>query len=475
MSAILKANPYHAADGKFSSATGKVNVTESAGTGMSFTTLAVQNDKGAVVGELQMSEKDGANTYQIRESRVDEDARGAGHGKALYRAAFAQASKKNMSLTSDLAVSDSADRVWQSLQKEGYPVTRNPGAKFENGKWYAHKSLDIAGIDLTIPSGEPMWTFSGKAAKKQDFMGVLKANPYHDGKGRFAPKDGAGSKVTATGSFNDKKPLSDHFAKYDDPKTSVDTVLAKFTPAERAEIALATKRSQEAPTSKSLFTDKTGEYTAERQKLHNAIVDDYLNAASIRAATPPKGEAPTFIVLGGRGGSGKSSFTYNDKKDEEAKVKEFDSKKFLILDSDAIKDRLKPPYAGWNAFSVHEESSDIFEHITSEAKRRGLNLLHDTTLRGKSVESTIEQFKGDGYKVEGHYMFVPRQISAERAVGRYLGRNAENRGRLVPVDVILGNTENEKNFDYLKKHFDKWSAYDNQGTAPKLISRGKKK
>jgi len=84
--------------------------------------------------------------------------------------------------------------------------------------------------------------------------------------------------------------------------------------------------------------------------------------------------------------------------------------------------------------------------------------------------------KKRGYRIEGHYMHVPREVVATRAVERYLGKGPTGRKRLVPVDVILDNTNNEKNFDSMKKYFDKWSAWDNQvqkGELPKLISRSK--
>jgi len=43
--------------------------------------------------------------------------------------------------------------------------------------------------------------------------------------------------------------------------------------------------------------------------------------------------------------------------------------------------------------------------------------------------------------------------------------------RLVPVPILLSMRDNEKSFEQAKKLFDNWSVYDNQGSAPKLISR----
>jgi predicted ABC-type ATPase len=274
--------------------------------------------------------------------------------------------------------------------------------------------------------------------------------------------------------------LSDHYDLYDDPDVTQDTLLSALSREDREEVLLAIKMAETQPTS---LQDPTivhqdgphaGEFTDERRALHKQIIDDILSDANIEAATPATGEAPTFVVLGGRGGSGKSSFTWGTDKDgniKEPKVNEFDSRKYLVLDSDAIKERLKPPYKGWNAYSVHEESSVLFDAITQSAAEMGLNFIHDATLKSDGVRSTIEYAKASGYRVEGHYMFVPRQVSAQRAIGRYLGKGPKARGRLVPPEIILGNTRNERNFDALKPEFDKWSAYDNQGAAPVLIER----
>lgn len=281
---------------------------------------------------------------------------------------------------------------------------------------------------------------------------VFKRNPYHDTEGRFTSKEKAV-----------EPKLADYFKKFDNPDVTATDILANFTPEERGEIAVARMRAESAPTSKQLYT-RNGHYTAARRALHAKIINEILSEENIKRTTPPEGTAPRFVVLGGRGGSGKSAFT-------NGKIKEFDASKYLVLDSDAIKDRLRPPYQGWNAHSVHEESSNIFDTVTQIAKSLRLNIVHDATLKSNSVESAVKAFKEDGYGIDGHYMFVPRQVSADRAVKRYLSKGKGQRGRLVPVDVILQNTRNEENFDNLKQHFDNWSAYDNQGAAPKLIGR----
>lgn len=265
--------------------------------------------------------------------------------------------------------------------------------------------------------------------------------------------------------------LSAHFKKFDNQNITPKDILSNFEPELADEIASKIKEVNAlTPTIDEYSQDKDGHkvWDKEREKLHNEIINSFLTPEAIERATPKDGK-PTFIILGGRGGSGKSAFT-------NGKLKEFDAENFIVLDSDEIKKRLKPPYQGWNAAQVHAESSYVFDVITSLMKNRGLNFIHDSTLKTKGVERVIMEMKKSGYEIQGHYMHVPREVSATRAVKRYLGNGPNDRKRLVPIEVILDNTENEKNFDSMKKHFDKWSAWDNQvpkGELPKLISRKK--
>ena len=158
------------------------------------------------------------------------------------------------------------------------------------------------------------------------------------------------------------------------------------------------------------------------------------------------------------GNSGKSWFN----------GKVYDPEKNVVLDSDEIKQQL-PEYKGWNAFEVHEESSDILEKAAAMAKAYGLNIVIDATM--KTTSSAVERvldFKKAGYKIEAHYMHAPRQVSAERAVKRFTGPT----GRYVPVGVVLSNVSNEKTFDAVKQYASIWSFRDSSGNPPpKLVSK----
>jgi hypothetical protein len=145
-----------------------------------------------------------------------------------------------------------------------------------------------------------------------------------------------------------------------------------------------------------------------------------------------------------------------------------------VLDPDEIKQRL-PEYKGWNANEVHEESADIMDGLLDYARAKGLNVVVDATLKSlPQAMARLEAFKGAGYETEAHYMHLPRQVAAERAVQRFLTDKNDGSGRFVPPHVVLANTANERNFDEVRKHVDRWSFYDNHNRTkeegPKLIS-----
>lgn len=265
------------------------------------------------------------------------------------------------------------------------------------------------------------------------------------------------------GSIGAKEPTgfsaAAHFKEHDAPdQATVEGVLSAFPPDTSEKMARIVDRLRGVTETKTAHM-KDGAYTPERQALHADILGKFLSQDAVRNATPSEGENPTFTILGGRGGSGKSWFN----------GKVFDPKKAIVLDADEIKHML-PEYEGWNAFQVHEESGDLFDAITEKAKALGLNIVHDATMKtpGKAV-ALVKGFKEAGYKVAAHYMHLPRAEAAKRAVKRFLGPT----GRFVPPEVILGNTQNEAAFDQVKDLADTWSFRDNQnrdGNGPTLIA-----
>ena len=206
-------------------------------------------------------------------------------------------------------------------------------------------------------------------------------------------------------------------------------------------------------------------YSKERQKLHEKIFDYYFSEEKIKNATPKNGEKPKLVMLGGRAGAGKSWFTSDDglyNKDE-----------FVVLDADAIKTgvydedgkELCPPlpeYEGWNAQTVHEESSDLNKMLIAEAKRLGVNIIIDGTMN--SVEKSVKQiqdFKDAGYFTSCDYMFTPMQESMKRACGRFKTKKGDYSGRFVPLGIMTDMTKNEDAFEAVKDIVDRYSFRDN--------------
>lgn len=157
---ILKANSNHDELGRFSSKENAVaySVSESSGAdGSQWVTIADSNGRGSI----QLSSKE-AGVYQVRESLVELAHRGRGVGKALYKKAMDYAEKHNADLTSDEALSESANRVWESLARDGYRVSRQPDVRLSNGKLRSFEDQEFAGVKVSMPTGIPPWRFHGK-------------------------------------------------------------------------------------------------------------------------------------------------------------------------------------------------------------------------------------------------------------------------------------------------------------------------
>ncbi len=255
---------------------------------------------------------------------------------------------------------------------------------------------------------------------------------------------------------------AEYYKTFDKNVTEDEIIKAVDPNAKRVIEDFEKKVAQITPTDK-IYRDANGFWDQDRvENVHDEIVKKILTPEVIQR-TKPRG-TPTYVVLGGRGGSGKSWLTSADGPVDESK--------FLVLDSDSIK-ALLPEYKGWNAFEVHEESSYLFDKITRVAQTMGLNVVHDMTLKSpKSAVKRVNSFHQSGYKIEGHYMYLPRQEAAKRAVYRAINPESQ---RYVPINIILNNTENEKVFDSLIQYFSKWSMYDNnvpRGTLPQFVAGG---
>lgn len=216
-----------------------------------------------------------------------------------------------------------------------------------------------------------------------------------------------------------------------------------------------------------------GEYTPERKKIQDDIINKLF--VDIENKLPAKGEKPKLVILGGRGGSGKSHFTKGDNA-------QYPASKFVVIDPDSFKEQLPEykdlvdkgsKYAGLNAWEVHEESSDMKKDALRTAMLFGANTVLDGTLaKTKSVLKVIDEFEKAGYDVEGAYMHLPREKSTARGILRGMGNNET--GRMVPPKQLLGMKNNEDNFEELMPRFKKWTIYNNDvpmGEKPKLVAK----
>jgi predicted ABC-type ATPase len=269
----------------------------------------------------------------------------------------------------------------------------------------------------------------------------------------------------------DKFSAADFAKQHDDPNASAESIMAAHPPEVRERAAKTVEKlGTVKPTDQEHSQD--GVWNPERAAMHRKIIFDgvevkgkkvpgLLSNERVKAATPAPGQKPTFIALGGRGGSGKSTLNGKVYQEENA----------IVLDADHIKGML-PEYAGWNAHQVHEESGHILDTVLAMAKILGVNVVLDATMKtGKTLEDKINSFKDAGFRTEAHYMHLPRQEAAKRAMSRFAGGGET--GRYVPPEVVLGNTENEANFDKIKNNVDAWSFHDNNRSkeeGPKLIS-----
>lgn len=191
-----------------------------------------------------------------------------------------------------------------------------------------------------------------------------------------------------------------------------------------------------------------GEYTSERKQLHNQIIDKVLTG------TTPSTE-PTFILMGGLPGSGKSSI-----------VKEMALDNYVRIDSDAIKMAL-PEYAGWNAALLQLEADDVIGKLMVRAASERRNVLLDGTMKTYEKANRLTDVMANlGYKIGVVFSDVAPEEAIQRAITRY-----QKAGRFVdPLAIAAHDHQNIASYHRLKNEVDFARLYDNneRGAAPKL-------
>lgn len=355
------------------------------------------------------------------------------------------------------------------------PAKTYPVQEFRDGEWHYTRNLLLAAARRARLQGRDDIARKADAIRAREFGSADDAE-FEESKhprgqpgnaGQFGSGGGSKKEDTDIELSRSETPATDLLNSETDDSVTADSLLAAQSQETRDAIAAAEAKIAEGTPTNALvadggFKNPDGTYTAEREALHQEIVSKILSPAAIAAATPPEGTAPTYTMIGGRGGSGKSWLTRKDGP--------VDARSAIVLDNDALKGMF-PEYHGWNAALLHEESSHVFGMIDRAAREMGLNVVHDATMKTASnARAFVEAYKNAGYNVEGHYMFLPPDQAAQRAIDRFTGTN----GRYVPPAYVLGSRTNEKTFDQVKSGFSKWSVYNNnvpRGESPRLVAK----
>lgn len=207
--------------------------------------------------------------------------------------------------------------------------------------------------------------------------------------------------------------------------------------------------------------DGSHSFTADRQALHDRIVESSL-AGKIPVARPQ------YNVLGGGGGSGKTTLI------KSGRVPLLTNRNSVMVNADDIKEKL-PDYVSMNARGdkraaayVHEESSYLAKRTQAAAFERGLNVTLDGTGDGKlsGLQGKIQAGKDAGYTVNGIYVTVPSDVAVARAEAR-----GARTGRFVP-ETVLRRTHAAVSDIYGKayKDFDTAEVFDMSERTPNRLS-----
>lgn len=175
------------------------------------------------------------------------------------------------------------------------------------------------------------------------------------------------------------------------------------------------------------FQDAQGNWTPERQALHQAIIDSHFVGKTPVAA-------PTAIMLGGGPASGKSTVTSNMELDPNT----------VKIDVDHIRKKL-PEYGeglarGDSTVSTftHEESSYISKQVLKRASEGQYNTLLDGTGDSgyNSLAAKIGQMKAGGAKVRGIYVNLDTNTAIARSKARAANPKSDSFGRTVPESFM---------------------------------------
>lgn len=171
---------------------------------------------------------------------------------------------------------------------------------------------------------------------------------------------------------------------------------------------------------------------------------------------PP--EQPVVVVLGGINGSGKTTASQKLLADQ------------LALLSFVNADMIAKGLSAFDPESVAAEAGAVMiERIRHLADERA-DFAVETTLAGRTYISFLRRLRGEGYRVELYYFWLP---SADMAVQRVADRVASG-GHNIPEQTIRQRYGRSiRNFwtEY-RPLADFWAVYHNGGSSPRLTAAG---
>jgi len=177
-------------------------------------------------------------------------------------------------------------------------------------------------------------------------------------------------------------------------------------------------------TSKERHTDANGEWSKERQVLHEKIKADFFEGK-----TPV--EKPVNYLMGGGPASGKSSLVGSGQLEIPENTVMVDADKIKAMLPEYQEALAKGDFNG--APFTHSESSDVSRMVLQDAVEGKYNTMLDGT--GDSdlnkLEEKIAIMRSGGASVEAHYATIDVKDALERNLAR-----AESTGRYVPEAVI---------------------------------------
>jgi len=216
--------------------------------------------------------------------------------------------------------------------------------------------------------------------------------------------------------------------------------------------------------------DGTVQFTAERQALHDQIVQSTLDGV-------PSSANPTLHMMGGGAAAGKSSMVSSGQveipgKGQAAQLNVDDTRRAL------------PEYgaglaAGDTNISAftHEESS----YVTKRAMQAGFERKTDIVLDGTgnssatSLNKKIDGARANGYQVNGYYATVPVATAIQRSDARGNNPNSPDFGRFVPHAVIgAQHAAVARVLPTVAPRFDSVKLFDTSGATPRLLMQGGK-